>query len=431
MAEPVIGKNVEISFRKNDVYIPYGCATDIFISFRITEKKSVRTIGDGNWEKPRGQKKGYTLDLSGLVKYDDDTVPHVFDLYDYLNSMSSLDYLIQFTNDEGGTKFIEGRALPTEVTVGGGSTGFATGTATLEGDGAPDIRNLLIPCPSSITSIQLVEDTPNSIIRITGHTGTPARYEYSVDGGGFVTQMVTSFIQDLILEGGLGAGEHTITIIPVCENGYNGEEFNSTFELIGTGGGGCDVPTDIIFSSITETTATASWTPPGTPPGDGYYWELFIGTSFQDSGTEAGTSVNLTGLTGGLEYTLKVKSICESGVSESAFASNTFTTDAPTDPTQVQWEFTELSGGNGTLSISKNGTPEVSATITSDGVFAPAGGDSIGILVIGPGSQVKDLFVYDLTAGITLYSDTGTGNQGHIFIATANHIYQVTANIYG
>lgn len=430
MAEPVIGKDVEIMFKKNDQYIPYGCATDVMITFRLTEKKSVKTIGDGNWEKPRGQKKGYGIDLSGLVKYDDDTVPHIFDLYQYWDAMTPVEYLMSFTNDQGQERFIEGIALITELSMGGGSTGFANSSASLEGDGSVDIRDLLIPCPSSITSIQLIEDEPNSIIRITGHTGTPARYEYSVDGGGFVTQMVTSFIQDLILEGGLGAGQHTITIIPVCENGYNGETFEGTFELIGTGGG-CDVPTDIVFTLITETTATASWTPPGTPPGDGYYWELLLGGSFVDGGTEAGTSVNLTGLTGGLTYTLKVKGICDTGVSESGFVSDTFQTDAPTDPTQIQWEFQELSGGNGSLTITVDGTPTVNATTTSDGVITPAGGEFIAILVIGPGSQVKDLFVYDVTAAITLYSDTGTGSQGYTFTATANHIYQVTANIYG
>lgn len=295
MAEPVIGKDVEIMFKKDDTYVPYGCATDVTITFRLTEKKSVKTIGDGNWEKPRGQKKGYGIDLSGLVKYDEVTVPNAFDLYAYFDGMTPVQYLMSFTNDQGQNKFIEGLALVTELSLGGGSTGFATGSASMEGDGAPDIRDLLIPCPSSITSIQLIEDTPNSIIRITGHTGSPARYEYSVDGGPFVPQTVTSFIQDLVLEGGLGAGVHSIVIIPVCDNGYNGTTYEDTFELMGTGGGGCDAPTDLVFSSITETTATASWTAPGSPPADGYYWELYIGTSFQTSGTEATTSVNLTG----------------------------------------------------------------------------------------------------------------------------------------
>lgn len=429
MAQPVTGIDVVIMFQKNDDFFPYACAESVELN-SVMETKGVKTVNDGVWKKTRGQSLSYGISLTGVIKYDDDTVPHAFDLYAYHRSMTHINYRMIFTNDEGALKVIEGTALPVNVSLGGGSEGFATGSISLEGDGAVDVRDLIIPCPSSITSIQLVEDEPNSIIRITGHTGTPARYEYSVDGGGFVTQMVTSYIQDLVLEGGLSAGSHTITIIPVCENGYNGETFEGTFELIGTGGG-CDVPTDIVFSAITETTATASWTAPGTPPGDGYEWELLLGTSFVDGGTEAGTSVNLTGLTGGLTYTLKVKSICTTGVSESAFASNTFETSAPTDPTQVQWEFTELSGGNGTLSITVDGTPTVNATTTSDGVFAPAGGEFIAINVIGPGSQVKDLFVYDLTASITLYSDTGTGTQAFNFTATANHIYQVTANIYG
>jgi hypothetical protein len=429
MAQPVTGKDAVIMFQKGDDYFAYACAENIDISFEL-EEKGVKTVGDGVYYKPRGQKIIYQISLTGVIKFDDDTVPHAFDMLAYLLAMTAINYRIIFTNDEAALKVIEGTALPVNTNLGGGSEGFASGSATLKGDGAVEVRDLIVPCPSSITSIQLIEDEPNSIIRITGHTGTPARYEYSVDGGGFVTQMVTSFIQDLVLEGGLGAGEHSIVIIPVCENGYQGTPFEGTFELIGSGGG-CDVPTDIVFTLITEDSATASWTAPGTPPGDGYYWELLLGGSFADGGTEAGTSVNLTGLTGGLTYTLKVKSICTTGVSESGFVSDTFETDAPTDPTQIQWDFQELSGGNGSLTITVDGTPTVNATTTDDGVITPSGGEFIAILVIGPGSQVKDLFVYDITAGITLYSDTGTGTQGFNFNVIANHIYQVTANIYG
>lgn len=431
MVEPVIGKDVEIMFKKNDVYVPYGCATDITITFRLTEKKSVKTVGHGNWEKPRGQKKGYGIDLNGLIKYDDDTVPHAFDLYTYFDGMTPIEYLMSFTNDQGQNRFIEGVALITELSLGGGSEGFANGSASMEGDGSVDIRDLLVPCPSSITSIQLIEDEPNSIIRITAHTGSPARYDYSVDGGGFVTQMANSFIQDLILEGGLGAGVHSTTIIPVCENGYNGTPFETTFELMGTGGGGCDAPTDIVFSAITENTATASWTAPGSPPADGYYWELYIGTSFQTSATEATTSVNLTGLTGGLTYTLKARAICEAGVSESGFAQNTFETDAPANPTQIGWFFNEI-GAAGKLIVKVNGVAEVDVTDPDSGTLMITGGDEITVDVIEqfPGADIKDLYIQDLTTSTVLYSNSDANPQHFVWTAVADHVYELQSNVY-
>lgn len=432
MAEPVIGKDVEILFKKDDTYIPYGCAIDITITFRLTEKKSVKTINDGNWEKPRGQKKGYGIEVNGLIKYDDDAVPNAFDLYAYFDGMTPIEYLISFVNDEGQNRYIEGLALITELSLGGGSQGFANGSASMEGDGAVEIRDLLIPCPSSIISVQLVEDEPNSIIRITAHTGSPARYDYSVDGGGLVSQFANSYIQDLILEGGLSAGVHSITITPVCDNGYNGTPFETTFELMGTGGGGCDVPTDIIFSSITENSATASWTAPVSPPGDGYYWELFIGTSFQTSGTEATTSINLTGLTGGLTYTLKVKSICDSGVSESGFASNTFETDAPANPTQILWFFGEEGAAAGRLVVKVNGGVEVDVTAPDDGILMISGGDEITIDVteMVPGADVKDLYIQDLTTSTVLYSNSDANPQHFVFNAVADHIYELQSNVY-
>jgi hypothetical protein len=431
MAQPVTGKDAVIMFQKGDGYFPYACAESIEVSFEL-ETKSVKTIGDGVYDKPRGQKISYQISLTGVVKFDDDTVPHAFDMLAYLLAMSAINYRIIFTNDEAGLKVIEGTALPVNTNLGGGSEGFASGSATLKGDGAVEVRDLIIPCPSSITSIQLIEDTPNSIIRITGHTGSPARYEYSVDGGAFVVQTVTSFIQDLVLEGGLGAGLHSIVIIPVCDNGYNGETYNDTFTLAGTGGGGCDAPTDIVFSAITETTATASWTAPGSPPADGYYWELYIGTSFQTSGTEATTSVNLTGLTGGLTYTFKVRSLCESGVSESGFASNTFDTDPPANPTQIQWLFQEISPAAGRLVIKVNGVAEVDETTPGAGTLMIAGGDEITVDVTPalPGADIKDLYIQDLTDSTVLYSNSDANPQHFVFTAIADHVYELQSNVY-
>jgi hypothetical protein len=430
MAEPVLGIDAIIQFMKGDDYYPYACATDISISFEM-ETKSVKTIGDGNWDKPRGQKKGYTIDVNGLVKFDDDTVPHSFDLYNYFDGMTPVSYRIIFTNDQGDLKVIEGSALPVSVNLGGGSEGFATGSATLKGDGSVEVRDLIVPCPSSIISVQLVEGGDYPIIRITAHTGSPARYDYSIDGGGLVSQFANSSIQALSLDPGIAAGSHTLTIIPVCDNGYNGEEFNTTFDIVGTGGG-CDVPTDIVFTLITENTATASWTPPGTPPGDGYYWELLVGTSFQDSGTVAVPTVDLVDLTGGLTYTFKVKSVCESGVSESGFISDTFETDAPANPTQIIWLFGEIGGAAGRLRIRVNGVTELDQEDPDEGVLMISGGDAIIVDVLEalPGADIKDLYIQDLTAGTVLYSNSSADPQEYIFTATADHVYELQSNVY-
>jgi hypothetical protein len=428
MAQPVTAKDVIIAFQKNDEYFAFACAESVELNSKMTTK-SVKTIGDGIWKKTRGQSLEYTINLSGVVKFDDDTVPHAFDLYAYHRAMTHINYRLIFTNDEGTLKVIEGIALPIDVNLGGGSEGFANGSFVLEGDGAVDVRDLIIPCPVEILTVQHVQDGTSSLIRITDHVGSPARYDYSVDGGGLETQFATSFIQDLPIEDGLDPGEHTITIIPVCQNGYNGEPFTTTFTIMATGGESCDPPTGLIFTDVEETTATASWTAPGTPPGDGYYWELYLGASFVQAFTTSSTSVNLAGLTGGLTYTFKVKSICETGVSEGSFIQDTFETDASTDPTQIQWQFNETGGAIGSFGIEVNGSNAAGAIEPDNDTLIIAGGDEIVLLVAGGGSFIKSLFVQDFTTGIVLYSDSGTTTQSFSFTAVANHIYEVVATV--
>lgn len=423
MAEPVTGKDAVIMFMKGEEYFPYACAIDIEIAFEM-ETVSVKTIGDGVWAKPRGQALSYQISLNGVIKYDDDTQPHAFDLLSYLMNMVAVQYRIIFTNDEAALKVIEGTALPTNVNLGGGSEGFANGSATLKGDGAVDVRDLIIPCPSSIISIQLVEGGDYPVIRITDHTGSPMRYDYSVDGGGFVSQYVTSFIQDLALDPGISAGGHTITIIPVCQNGENGQEFTAPFTIIGVGS--CDAPTDVVFSSVTETIATGSWTAPGSPPAEGYYWELLQSGTPVQTGSTMTTSVNLTGLTGGLTYTLRVKSLCDAGVSESAFASNSFTTDASADPTQLQWVFNEE--GAGVFTITVNSTEVVNETSSNDGTEIVDGGDTVSLSLVGLSGNLKELFVKDLTTGVVLHNSSSMSAQFYEFTATTNHIYEIIAN---
>lgn len=428
MAQPVTGIDAIIQFQKSGEYYPYACAESIELGFDL-ETVSVKTIGDGVWSKPRGQKLSYQISLNGVIKYDDDTQPHSFDLLDYLLGMTAIPYRIIFTNDEGGLKVIEGVVLPINVNMGGGSEGFASGSATLKGDGAVEVRNLIIPCPSSVTSVQLVQDGTSALIRVTGHTGSPERYDYSVDGGGLQTEFVDSFIEDLPLQDGLAPGEHTITITPVCENGYNGTPFTTTFEILATGGGGgsCDVPVDLDAFTIDEYSGSASWSAPVSPPADGYYWELYMGATFIDSGTTALTNVTFTGLAADTEYNVKVKSVCETGVSESAFVETPFIT-AEADPLTFTWNFTK-DAAFGSLKITKNGLLILNQTSTGSGSLSIEAGATVVVFVQEVGDAVKSLFIEDTTTPAVLYNEADSSDKEHEFVVEALKSYEVLASI--
>jgi hypothetical protein len=426
--DPVLAKDAVIFFKKNDQWLPYQCATDTEITFSM-ETVSVKTIGDGTYNKPRGQKQSYSISTSGLIKFDDETYPHAFDLLEYWRGMTPIEYRMVFTID--GTsqlKKIEGVALPTTVTLGGGSEGFAYGNTTLEGDGGVDIHDALDPCPSSVTSIQLVQDGSSALIRITGHTGNPFRYDYSVDGGAPVTEFVDSYIEDLPLPGGLSVGEHSITITPVCDNGYSGETFEGTFEIAAVDGGGgdpCDVPGSLEISGITVNSANADWV--GSIPGDGYYWELYMGAAFITSGSGTSQTVNLTGLAAGTEYTFKVKSICETGVSESTFVEASFTTTAAAAVT-FSWIF-DKPGIFGSLKITKNGLLVLNQGSSGSGTLDMPAGSEVVVYVTEPGGTTKTLLIQDTTAPLVLYNESSTDSLSFDFVTVAGHSYEVTASI--
>lgn len=233
--DPVYGRNVQIELKKNDVFWPYACATDISIDFEM-ETKSVKTIGDGNWQKLRGQKKKYRINLAGLIKFDDDTVPHVFDLYYYFDNMVSIEARMRFTVDESGQeKTFTGLVLPVSLNIGGGSEGFGTGSAVLEGDGAPVLSDGVSSCTAEITSAELISISGENGLRINALTGGPVtRYEYAFDGDDDNRTAVFvdgTLPEDIPFGNAPGGGlDHTLTVWPICEDGNDGEPFTIEFE---------------------------------------------------------------------------------------------------------------------------------------------------------------------------------------------------------
>lgn len=216
--------------------------------------------------------------------------------------------------------------------------------------------------------------------------------------------------------------QYTFSVQSVCIEGssyspYQSVQFIATDDIV------CNVPGTPVMSLITDTTATATWTAPSPAPGDGYEWEVLNGMSVIDSGTTAGLSVNLTGLPANTSLTFRVKSICETGVSESGF--NTVAFDTEPAESLVEWDFLET-GGNGTFSIEVNSGEIVNEPAANSGSFTAQSGDNIEAFLT---SASGDIVVDDVTASTNVTTVSGPGTISATFSPTLGHQYQITATV--
>ena len=246
MADPVLGTDVIIQFLKNGNYTNYGCATNIEIQYTM-ETKGTKTVGDGVWRRKRGQSLGAVINLSGVIVIDANR-PTAFDLLAYFKNMTDVQYRIRFTDNGGGVQIIDGDALPTSVTLAGGSDGFATGDITLDCNGDPDYI-----APVSPPDPDPDPDNPNECIAeietaSTILTGSPiarrriviesmvsgsaqiSRWDYTIDGGGTQTAFTdgnipTNWVIPLLYN----LGSHTVVITPICDNGFPGTPYTLNY----------------------------------------------------------------------------------------------------------------------------------------------------------------------------------------------------------
>lgn len=514
---PILGENVPLQIYKDGEYTDYACITDCSLEFN-TDTKETRTLGDGFHRKIRGQRLSFQVSGNGLIELQQVSPVAFYLLQNYHQQMIPVQFRMLFEDPVSTLiKVVEGTALITSFTTTAGSTGFATASFVMDGDGAVSISDSAIGCSATIGSITIGAGDPdigaNASVNYTGVSGA-ARLEYSVDGGARET-LFSPAASGFFYLFGLGDGPHTIDVWAVCENGIDGEMNSQVFEVSGGEPGptcavpgvpalvsyesnlatvewdasvsapangyhweltfvstgnlaqeadtidtsatffalegveyrfrvkslceagvnessyvellftpsavpACNVPGAPVMSSITGTSATATWTAPSPAPANGYAWEVLQGVTVVDSGTTSGLSVNLVGLTAGTSYTFRVKSVCGVG-SESGYNSTGFDTSGDSN---IDWNLDE-SAGNGSLQIRRNGLTVVNVTTGQTGSFTAGAGDFIQIFFTAGGSG--DLNVDDVTAGTIIISITGSGSINDSFNVTSAHNYSINA----
>lgn len=231
----ILAENVIMLIEKEGNFHPFVCATDLSIQIDM-ETKQVRTDGDGKWKRSRGQVLSYKLNLSGVTVFNS-TDPNTKDIIEYCRQMVHLNFRIVFEDPLTNlANYFIGRALPTSINLASSSSGFATGTFDMEGDGELEMIDSLVTCDAEIISAQVVNNTaegapPSSIvIRINDVSENTSRVEYSIDGGG--REAIFSVAPDTVTNHtvtGSYPGAHTLVLYPICENGEDGIPYEIDF----------------------------------------------------------------------------------------------------------------------------------------------------------------------------------------------------------
>ncbi|MBR1549018.1 MAG: fibronectin type III domain-containing protein [Bacteroidales bacterium] len=199
------------------------------------------------------------------------------------------------------------------------------------------------------------------------------------------------------LSGYDGETSHTVSVRAVCAPGDT--SFASTVSFTTTVA--CVPVTDIVFSDITGSSATVSWTPAGTDTA----WKVVFNGDTADVATDP--TYSLTGLTPMTSYTVTVLADCGSEDGVSVATSGTFHTLCDDGTCNLTLDLVDSYGdgwNNGALRVIQNGVEVGSGTI-------PSGSNSATILVPACSSMpVSVVFVaggYPEEMGATIYSGSG------------------------
>lgn len=323
----ITGKNTILYFLKDGDYQPFLCATDCSLTIN-TETKDVRTINDGIWAKKRGQRMSFSVSLTGLIELQEISPVTFWVIQNYQMQMLPIDFRMVFTDPATAlVKYVTGSGLIVTSTLTGVPVGFATSQFEIEGDGAPVITDSATVCEAFIGSISVDAGVGYVDIDYTGVAAYVERMDYTINGGGRESIFLTGTSGTIPL-GDLAPGVYTVVVYPICpNNGLDGESQSITFTVEEDGEvTECAAPVAIYTVILEPEYAQVQWDYFGDPPAGGFLWQqidMTIGSEVA-AGIAMSNGVDLT-LVPGHEYQFRVKTLCESGVSESGFYIDYFT----------------------------------------------------------------------------------------------------------
>lgn len=408
------GTDAVMQFYKND-FIPFVCSTKIGIEIE-SELIPVRTKNDGHNKKFRQKNIGYKVTLSGILKFDEDNWTG-WDFLDAQLGFVPVDFRCTFTDDEGNVRSIQGQVVIETSSLDINPADVVKHDFSLQGNGALMIFDGTVPCPSSIDSVTITGQTSvDGIIHVNyTYSGPLAQVKYRIDNMGVWAYADAGTIIDIP---GLAIGDHTLNLIPVCVNGFEGDEVDTNFSITLTLS--CTLGVTSIVPTVTGSSVSFVINF-NALPGAGAYIKYRI-----NDGSGFGAFVNVTGplanpmtkvISGFVNgnYTIEIVPVCSNGVSGTG-ATQAFSVVASSTISVINWDVS-IFPPNSLLSIYKNGALMVNQNTSGSGSFSANAGDTIRSVLSTSGTFPRDgsLTTTDNTTATTLDSRNYLTDSLHTF----------------
>lgn len=428
------GADAILSFDNGSGLVPAVCTENVGITIDA-DVVDTRTVGDGNWKKPSYQTLTYTLTFGGVMVFNDTN----FRFWDILQNQTSgltLPFRLSFTDDIGNIKSMEGTVLIKSSNISGTVGQVTKGTFTLMGVGKVAMFDGLVPCPSVITAITVTGQTGSSgtVSVAYTYTGDVAQVKYRVDGIGAYAYALAGAAINI---SGLAVATHSIEIVPICPNGYEGTGMTQTFQVTQslTCSSTCTgitiyTPDGTRFSGLSSgitinTTSTSMYIVPtltGSPSNYKYAWDG--GANF--TMMRATDSIPMNSLAAGT-HSLVIIPVCVfTGNQQVNGTQGSFSFTLAAQPSQsvLNWSYVNFPPGN-SFSIYVAGQLVISqSTAGGSGSINIAVGATVQIVLATNtqpvGSRSATMTVNDTTTGHQLYNNSGTSPRTLSFTFTAN-----------
>lgn len=423
MTNLIQGSDAILYFDKNG-FVPVLCATDITFNHEA-KLIGIRTTGDGHYEKNTYQSLNWGVQLSGLIKFDDVNWTG-WDMLDNQIGFSDITMKIVFIDDQGNTRGIQGDCVVETTNFGISVSNLVKMDISLTGNGAVMVFDGPVPCATAITGITVTGQAASDGIAHFNYayTGVINQVKYRIDGSG---PYVYTLAPAQIDVPGLSIGAHSIEIIPICVNTYEGTGFIQSFTMTNT------FTCSLSVSSVSSANIGAGTTLTVTLSsvlGAGAYvqYQLDGGVAVKVFPTVNPFLIRFPVLTNGAHSVL-ITPVCGNGVPGTPFT-KTFTSSGGAAVSTINWSNTFGSAGN--LTIYKNGFVVVSSNSTNSGSFTALSTDSIKSVLYGSVSgRVGTLETDDTTLSTTLDHQTfnAVSAVSFTFSPSLGDTYSITGTI--
>ncbi len=237
MDEAINGKDVMILFLdpESGDMLPFMCAENIKINV-FASKINTKTRGDGRWDYYIQDTKGFKVSCDGVIPLP----PHdqggvtVWTVFKYLDQMTDLPFQMLFRDTASNlVKAALGNLLVDDVQISA-PMDFVGQSMEFTGNGPLSVQDNLLACQATIGNAVISFQSELAVhIQVTGLTNS-TRVDFTIDGGGRYAATLNpgdELINLIPLQHpeAFVNGDHTITLIPVCESGDDGAPFILNF----------------------------------------------------------------------------------------------------------------------------------------------------------------------------------------------------------